>query len=29
MCAEKMEDAWAQLMPLTHEAFEKNGRVAP
>ncbi len=29
MCAEKMEDAWAQLMPLTHAAFEKNGRVAP
>ena len=29
MCAEKMETAWAELMPLTHAAFEKNGRVAP
>jgi thymidylate synthase (FAD) len=29
MCAEKMEQAWAGLMPLTHAAFEKNGRVAP
>ena len=29
MCAEKMEDAWAQLMPYTDEAFNKNGRVAP
>ena len=29
MCAEKMEDAWAQLMPFTYEAFNKNGRVAP
>ncbi len=29
MCAEQMETAWAQLMPLTHAAFEKNGRVAP
>jgi thymidylate synthase (FAD) len=29
MCAEQMEQAWAALMPLTHAAFEKNGRVAP
>lgn len=29
MCAEQMETAWAQLMPLTHAAFEQNGRVAP
>lgn len=29
MCAEQMETAWAQLMPLTHAAFEANGRVAP
>ncbi len=29
MCAEKMERAWTELMPLTHAAFEKNGRVAP
>ncbi|MEN9752337.1 MAG: hypothetical protein RL670_28 [Actinomycetota bacterium] len=29
MCAEKMEDFWAQLMPLTYEAFNENGRVAP
>ena len=29
MCAEKMEDLWAGLMPLTHAAFEANGRVAP
>lgn len=29
MCAEKMEDIWAGLMPVTHAAFEKNGRVAP
>ena len=29
MCAEKMEDAWAELMPYTYEAFNKNGRVAP
>ena len=29
MCAEKMEDFWAQLMPLTYEAFNANGRVAP
>ncbi len=29
MCAEKMEDQWRRLMPLTHAAFEANGRVAP
>jgi thymidylate synthase (FAD) len=29
MCAEKMEDFWAQLMPYTYDAFNKNGRVAP
>ena len=29
MVAEQMETAWAALMPLTHAAFEANGRVAP
>lgn len=29
MCAEKMEQYWAELMPMTAAAFEKNGRVAP
>jgi thymidylate synthase (FAD) len=29
MCAERMERYWADLMPLTHAAFEANGRVAP
>ena len=29
MCAERMEQLWAELMPLTHAAFEGNGRVAP
>lgn len=29
MVAERMEAAWARLMPFTHAAFEKNGRVAP
>lgn len=29
MVAEKMESEWARLMPITHEAFVKNGRVAP
>src|SRR4051794_34863629 len=29
MCAELMEAEWARLMPLTHAAFEGNGRVAP
>jgi thymidylate synthase (FAD) len=29
MVAEKMEEIFAKLMPLTYEAFNKNGRVAP
>ena len=29
MCAEKMEALWTGLMPLTHAAFNANGRVAP
>lgn len=29
MVAEKMEAHFAQLMPLTYQAFEKSGRVAP
>lgn len=29
MVAEKMEEHFAQLMPLTYSAFEKSGRVAP
>jgi thymidylate synthase (FAD) len=29
MVAEKMEQYFAELMPLTHKAFEKSGRVAP
>lgn len=29
MCAEKMETAWRELMPMTHAAFNANGRVAP
>jgi thymidylate synthase (FAD) len=29
MVAEKMEAAWANIMPLTHASFEANGRVAP
>lgn len=29
MVAEKMEVAWAAVMPLTHAAFTANGRVAP
>ena len=29
MVAEKMEEHFARLMPLTHAAFEKSGRVAP
>ncbi|MCI0384844.1 FAD-dependent thymidylate synthase [Streptomyces sp. CNQ085] len=29
MVAERMEARWADLMPLTHEAFNTNGRVAP
>lgn len=29
MVAEQMETIWAGLMPLTHAAFERNGRVCP
>lgn len=29
MCAEKMEEFFAEKMPYTYEAFNKNGRVAP
>jgi thymidylate synthase (FAD) len=29
MVAEAMEQEWAKLMPLTHAAFQGNGRVAP
>ena len=29
MVAEKMEDYWADLMPMTYGAFNKAGRVAP
>jgi thymidylate synthase (FAD) len=29
MVAEQMEQIWAALMPLTHDAFEMGGRVAP
>jgi thymidylate synthase (FAD) len=29
MCAERMESLWAALMPLTHAAFDANGRVSP
>jgi thymidylate synthase (FAD) len=29
MVAEQMERHWAALMPLTHEAFNEHGRVAP
>jgi len=29
MVAERMESLWAELMPLTYEAFNANGRVAP
>jgi thymidylate synthase (FAD) len=29
MVAEKYEIFWAELMPITHAAFVKNGRVAP
>jgi thymidylate synthase (FAD) len=29
MVAEQMEQHWARLMPVTHAAFEANGRVAP
>ncbi|WP_240139434.1 FAD-dependent thymidylate synthase [Streptomyces sp. MUM 178J] len=29
MVGEKMEEHWARLMPLTHAAFNANGRIAP
>lgn len=29
MVAEKMETAWAELMPVTRAAFDANGRVSP
>jgi thymidylate synthase (FAD) len=29
MVAERMEQLWARLMPLTHAAFDAHGRVAP
>ena len=29
MVAEKMEDLWAQLMPMTYAAFNEFGRVSP
>jgi thymidylate synthase (FAD) len=29
MCAEKMEEEWAKLMPFTYDSFNNNGRVAP
>jgi thymidylate synthase (FAD) len=29
MVAEKMEACWAELMPLTYETFNANGRVSP
>ncbi|WP_432185395.1 FAD-dependent thymidylate synthase [Streptomyces tendae] len=29
MVAEQMEASWAELMPLTHTAFNANGRIAP
>lgn len=29
MCAEQMEAIWATLMPVTHEVFTTNGRIAP
>lgn len=29
MVGEQMEAHWAQLMPLTHAAFNEHGRVAP
>jgi thymidylate synthase (FAD) len=29
MVAEKMEEFFAEKMPLTYESFKKNGRVAP
>ncbi|MFE7135608.1 FAD-dependent thymidylate synthase [Streptomyces sp. NPDC057638] len=29
MVGERMEEEWARLMPLTHAAFNANGRIAP
>jgi thymidylate synthase (FAD) len=29
MVAEKMEDFWVDLMPMTAASFNANGRVAP
>lgn len=29
MVAERYEEEWSRLMPITHAAFAKNGRVAP
>ena len=29
MVAERMEQAWAALMPVTHDAFQAGGRIAP
>lgn len=29
LVADQMESAWAELMPVTHAAFEASGRVAP
>lgn len=29
MVADQMEELWAEKMPLTHAAFDENGRVAP
>jgi thymidylate synthase (FAD) len=29
MVAEQMETFWAELMPVTHAAFEAAGRVSP
>jgi thymidylate synthase (FAD) len=29
MVAERYETEFARLMPMTHQAFEANGRVAP
>jgi thymidylate synthase (FAD) len=29
MVAEKMEEFWAPLMPLSYASFNENGRVAP
>ncbi|MGW3247808.1 FAD-dependent thymidylate synthase [Streptomyces sp. NPDC001070] len=29
MVGERMEAEWAKLMPLTHDAFNANGRIAP